>query len=170
MNLEEKKLSSNKEGMKIKNLKIFSRVTSVVLGGAIGISVGVTANMLSNKIYNKPEENKIVSYEENDEFIAPEGFTINGDIATKTVKSEDFFALEGFTINGNIATKIVEYENYILKTEIMPATKREVYLNGEKVTNYIAPAGWTVNGKNCYKTTIINKVVEKDDAKVMILK
>ena len=148
MNLEEKKLSSNKEGMKIKNLKIFSRVTSVVLGGAIGISVGVTANMLSNKIYNKPEENKIVSYEENDEFIAPEGFTINGDIATKTV----------------------EYENYILKTEIMPATKREVYLNGEKVTNYIAPAGWTVNGKNCYKTTIINKVVEKDDAKVMILK
>lgn len=148
MNLEEKKLSSNKEGMKIKNLKIFSRVTSVVLGGAIGISVGVTANMLSNKIYNKPEENKIVSYEENDEFIAPEGFTINGNIATKTV----------------------EYENYILKTEIMPATKREVYLNGEKVTNYIAPAGWTVNGKNCYKTTIINKVVEKDDAKVMILK
>lgn len=126
MNLEEKKLSSNKEEMKIKNLKIFSRVTSVVLGGAIGISVGVTANMLSNKIYNKPEENKIVSYEEN--------------------------------------------ENYILKTEIMPATKREVYLNGEKVTNYIAPAGWTVNGKNCYKTTIINKVVEKDDAKVMILK
>mgnify|MGYP003366648511 FL=1 len=126
MNLEEKKLSSNKEGMKIKNLKIFSRVTSVVLGGAIGISVGVTANMLSNKIYNKPEENKIVNYE--------------------------------------------EYENYILKTEIMPATKREVYLNGEKVTNYIAPAGWTVNGKNCYKTTIINKVVEKDDAKVMILK
>ena len=126
MKLEEKKLSSNKEEMKIKNLKIFSRVTSVVLGGAIGISVGVTANMLSNKIYNKPEENKIVSYEEN--------------------------------------------ENYILKTEIMPATKREVYLNGEKVTNYIAPAGWTVNGKNCYKTTIINKVVEKDDAKVMILK
>lgn len=126
MNLEEKKLSSNKEEMKIKNLKIFSRVTSVVLGGAIGISVGVTANMLSNKIYNKPEENKIVSYE--------------------------------------------EYENYILKTEIMPATKRKVYLNGEKVTNYIAPAGWTVNEKNCYKTTIINKEAEKDDAKVMVLK
>lgn len=148
MNLEEKKLSSNKEEMKIKNLKIFSRVTSVVLGGAIGISVGMTVNMLSYKIYNKLEENKIVKYEENDEFIVPEGFTISGDIATKTA----------------------ECENYILKAEIIPATKSKVYLNGEKVTNYIAPAGWTVNEKNCYKTTIINKEAEKDDAKVMVLK